>query len=115
MIKLENIHSLTDFKRNAKEFIEQLRATRTPLVLTVNGKAEVVVQNAEAFQAMLDRLQQAEEELAVLKQEALRQEISLGVEQIENGDYSEYDDQSLPSFLKTIQAKGQHRLTQREL
>lgn len=57
MIKLENIHSLTDFKRNAKEFIEQLRATRTPLVLTVNGKAEVVVQNAEAFQAMLDRLQ----------------------------------------------------------
>jgi len=43
MIELENIHSLSDFKRNAKEFIEQIKTTKSPLVLTVNDKAKVVV------------------------------------------------------------------------
>ena len=33
-------YSLTDFKLNAKEHLERLRATGRPEVLTVNGKAE---------------------------------------------------------------------------
>jgi hypothetical protein len=41
-IDLRNIHSLTDFKRNANAYVEQLQATQLPLVLTVNGKAAVV-------------------------------------------------------------------------
>ncbi len=41
MIELKNIHSLSDFKRNAKEFIERIKSTQSPMVLTVNGKAEV--------------------------------------------------------------------------
>lgn len=49
MIELKNIHSLSDFKRNAKEFIERIKSTQSPMVLTVNGKAEVVVQDAHAF------------------------------------------------------------------
>lgn len=46
MINLENIHPLTDFKRNVKQFIEHIKTTKSPLVLTVNGKAEIVVQDA---------------------------------------------------------------------
>ena len=42
MINLDNIHSLTDFKRNVKQFIERIKATTSPLVLTVNGREEVV-------------------------------------------------------------------------
>ncbi|MEH2064823.1 MAG: type II toxin-antitoxin system prevent-host-death family antitoxin [Nostoc sp.] len=49
-INLENIQSLTDFKRNAKDYLEQIKFTKSPLVLTVNGKAEVVVHEAQAFQ-----------------------------------------------------------------
>lgn len=56
MIQPKNIHSLTDFQRNAKEHIEKLRETGEPHVLTVNGKAEVIVQNAEAYQKLLDQL-----------------------------------------------------------
>ena len=48
-IDLRNIHSLTDFKRNANAYVEQLQATQLPLVLTVNGKAAVVVQEAGAL------------------------------------------------------------------
>jgi prevent-host-death family protein len=112
MIDLKNIHSLTDFKRNAKDFVEQVKVTKLPLVLTVNGKAEVVVQDAETFQATIARLKQAEEELQDLKLEALRGELSIGIEQIKSGAYTDYDDNSLPILLEDIKARGRKRLGQ---
>ena len=66
-INLQNIQTLTDFNRNAKDYVEKIKLTKSPLVLTVNGKAEVVVQEAQEFQKMLDRLQNLEEELQKLK------------------------------------------------
>ena len=48
-----DIHPLTDFKRNTSEFLSQLKATGKPLVLTVNGKAELVVQDAKSYQRLL--------------------------------------------------------------
>jgi prevent-host-death family protein len=112
MIDLKNIHSLTDFKRNAKDFVEQVKVTKLPLVLTVNGKAEVVVQDAETFQAMIERIRQAEEELQTLKLEALRRELSIGIEQIKSEVYTDYDDNSLPTLLEDIKARGRKRLGQ---
>ena len=64
--------SLTDFKRNVKHFIERIKATTSPLVLTVNGRAEVVVQDASAFQEIIDKLERTEEELRRLKSESLK-------------------------------------------
>jgi prevent-host-death family protein len=60
MIQLSDIHSLTDFKRNTAEFVRQVHETKNPLVLTVNGKASVVVQDAASFQDLLDRVERAE-------------------------------------------------------
>jgi prevent-host-death family protein len=48
------IHSLTDFKRKTTEFVKQLKETGSPVVLTVNGKAELVVQDAAAYQKLLE-------------------------------------------------------------
>ena len=48
------IHSLTEFKRNTTEFLQQIKKTKHPLVLTVNGKAELVVHDAESYQALLE-------------------------------------------------------------
>jgi len=50
----KDIHSLTEFKRNTTELVENLKRTKHPLVLTVNGKAELVVQDAESYQALLN-------------------------------------------------------------
>lgn len=50
----KDIHSLTEFKRNTTEFIEHLKQTKQPLVLTVDGKAELVVQDAESYQTLLE-------------------------------------------------------------
>lgn len=49
-----DIHSLTDFKRNTSDFIAQLKQTGKPVVLTINGKAELVVQDAASYQKLLD-------------------------------------------------------------
>jgi len=53
-LDLANIHSLSDFQRNAKHHIRRLKQSGKPAVLTVNGEAEVVVQSAEAYQKLLD-------------------------------------------------------------
>ncbi len=49
-----DIHSLTDFKRNTTEFLAQLKETGQPLVLTINGKAELVVQDAQSYQKLIE-------------------------------------------------------------
>jgi PHD/YefM family antitoxin component YafN of YafNO toxin-antitoxin module len=55
-----DIDSLSNFKRNTPKFIEQMKATKEPMVLTINGKAELVVQDAQAYQSLLDRIEYLE-------------------------------------------------------
>jgi prevent-host-death family protein len=55
-----DIHPLTDFKRNTAEFLTQLKQTGHPLVLTINGKAELVVQDAKSYQRLLDLAERLE-------------------------------------------------------
>lgn len=71
----EDIHPLTEFKRNTTGLVKQMKKTRRPVVLTVNGKAELVVQDANSYQRMLERLDRLE---AV---EAIRQ----GLQDVEEG------------------------------
>jgi prevent-host-death family protein len=56
----QDIHPLTDFKRNTSDFVSRMKKTRRPVVLTVNGKAELVVQDAKSYQQILDRLERFE-------------------------------------------------------
>jgi prevent-host-death family protein len=49
-----DIQSLTTFRRSSGDLMKQLKKTKRPLVLTVNGKAAAVVQDAEAYQRLLD-------------------------------------------------------------
>jgi prevent-host-death family protein len=83
MINLsKNRHSLTDFKRNTTEFVQRLKQIKHPVVLTVNGKAELVVQDAESYQKLLD----AFELLETLKG------IKLGLEQRSRGEGKKAED-----------------------
>jgi hypothetical protein len=50
----EDIRPLTDFKRSTPELLAHLRQTGRPMVLTINGKAELVVQDARSYQKLLD-------------------------------------------------------------
>ncbi|NER34212.1 MAG: type II toxin-antitoxin system Phd/YefM family antitoxin [Oscillatoria sp. SIO1A7] len=50
----KDVESLTNFKRNTASYLERIKESRRPLVLTVDGKAEVVVQDAESYQKLLE-------------------------------------------------------------
>ncbi|MBF8306068.1 MAG: putative antitoxin of toxin-antitoxin stability system [Acidobacteria bacterium] len=50
----KDIQSLTSFRRRSGDFMKQLKKSKRALVLTVNGKAAAVVQDAEAYQRLLD-------------------------------------------------------------
>ena len=56
----QDIRPLSNFKRNTPDFIQQLRETGRPVVLTVNGKAELVVQDAPSYQRLLDLIDRLE-------------------------------------------------------
>ena len=86
-LDLVNIHSLSDFQRNAKDHIRKLKESGKPAVLTVNGEAEVVVQSAEAYQELLD-----DRELL----NSIRS-ISRGLEQAKRGE-----GRGMQEFLKTL-------------
>jgi hypothetical protein len=60
MVDLRDIHSLTDFQRNTRDHIRHLKETGRAAVLTVNGRAELVVQDSEAYQRFLDLVAHAE-------------------------------------------------------
>jgi prevent-host-death family protein len=56
----KDIHSLSDFKRKTSKFLDRMRDSGHPVVLTINGKAELVVQDAASYQRLLDRLDETE-------------------------------------------------------
>jgi prevent-host-death family protein len=66
----QDIQSLTDFKRKTPEFLRRLKETGHPVVLTINGKAELVVQDAASYQRLfalaerLETIQAVKESLA---------------------------------------------------
>jgi prevent-host-death family protein len=58
----KDIQSLTTFRRRSGDFMKQLKKTKRPVVLTVKGKAAAVVQDAEAYQRLLDIAARADPE-----------------------------------------------------
>jgi prevent-host-death family protein len=61
MINLrDEIDTLSNFKRNTSEFLEQLKRTKKPVVLTINGRAELVVQDAGSYQRLLEYAEKLE-------------------------------------------------------
>ncbi|MGD1861715.1 MAG: type II toxin-antitoxin system prevent-host-death family antitoxin [Leptolyngbyaceae cyanobacterium] len=113
MIRVQDIRSLTDFRRHTKEFIERLRQTKAPMVLTVNGEAAIVVQEAAAFEAVAERLQQLEAEVQQLKVAGLTQALEVGVAQLEAGQYTTHTPATAANLITSIQTKGRAARAQR--
>lgn len=59
------IDSLTNFKRQTAQYLEQLHESGEPIVLTVNGKAQVVVQDVAGYQRLLELAAKADREETV--------------------------------------------------
>ena len=73
----------------------------------------MILQEAIVFQKMLNHIQRLEEELRQLKLETLKKEIHSGIEQIRNGEYSEYKEDSLSDLVEEIKSEGRQYLANR--
>lgn len=56
----KDIQAMTTFRRNPGKVMRHLKKTKKPLILTIHGKTEAVVQDAEAYQNLLDIAAQAD-------------------------------------------------------
>ena len=86
----EDIQPLTTFRRRSSEFLKQIKKSKRPVVLTVNGKAAAVIQDAEAYQRLLNIAAKAD------AREGIRQ----GLEDVRKGRT-----RSAEEFFKTFEAK----------
>ncbi|WP_017295699.1 type II toxin-antitoxin system Phd/YefM family antitoxin [Geminocystis herdmanii] len=91
MINLSrDIQSLSTFKRNTNDLISQMKQSGSPMILTVNGKAEIVVQDAISYQQLLDRIDRLETILGIQR----------GLADVKQGNT-----QSLDDFMKEMEIK----------
>lgn len=56
MFTIDSIRPVSDFSRKPAEHIKRLKKTGQPEVLTVNGKAELVIQDAKSYEEMVSLL-----------------------------------------------------------
>lgn len=70
-----DVQPLANFRDNPTELILQLKKTRRPIALTVDGKPEVVLQDPAEYEHMLDLLEAA----------GLHDAIRQGLEDVEAG------------------------------
>jgi len=65
VMEIREVRSVAEFQKNVEEYVSSLRQNRTPLLLTVDGHAEIVVQDAESYQRLVERLERAEAVIAI--------------------------------------------------
>lgn len=53
----EDVQPLSAFRANAAGFLDQVRATKRPLVLTQHGKSAAVVLDVDAYEALVDEVE----------------------------------------------------------
>jgi len=67
MFKSSDIHTVTEFTRKPAEHIKRLAKSKRPEILTVNGKAAIVVQDAETYEKMAALAEYADSILNIRK------------------------------------------------
>lgn len=60
MILPTDIDTLDNFKRQSKREIQKLKRSGRPKVLTINGKAAVIVQDASAYENLIRWMDQVD-------------------------------------------------------
>lgn len=53
----QDVQPLSAFRANAAGFLDQVRSTKRPLVLTQNGKSAAVVLDVDEYEALVEELE----------------------------------------------------------
>jgi len=74
------------------------------IIALTDDERQVLAQKIQSILLPSEELQK--------RREALQKDIALGVEQLKNGEYVEYDDASTLNLLETIKMRGKQKLQQ---
>lgn len=75
---LKNVQPVSFLKKNADEVVRQIRESQEPMMITVNGTVQAVIQDSVSYQKQQDQI-------------ALLQMLALGRKQIEEGKTTDHD------------------------
>lgn len=92
MNSLKHFQSLRYLATNACEVIEQVQATHRPVMITVNGEIQAVVQDIHGYQRLRDQI-------------ALLKILVFGKNAIEEGNVTDHDD-----FFAELEAEDQEEV-----
>lgn len=70
-IDIKNIKPLTEFRNHMKEYINELKAHKKPIILTQHGKGTAVLMDAEKYQELQDQIE-------------FMRKVALGLEDLKN-------------------------------
>ncbi len=71
----------------------------------VDSLAQIILSlSQEEYQILIEKIQKQQ------KIASLKQDIAAGIQQLQNGEYTEYDENTLPSLITSIKARGRERL-----
>jgi prevent-host-death family protein len=76
---VQNIQPVSYLKTNTSDVVKQVQATRQPVMITVNGKVQAVIQDPLSYQKMQDQL-------------TMLRILAHGQKQIEKGEVTDHDD-----------------------
>lgn len=110
MLDMLKRYPLSEFQQNTDDFMVMLKESQQPIVLTIDGEDALVVEDAIAYQEKLDRLTVAEEQINELKLVALRRDIQVGIDQLENGQYIDYTEETIDDLFDKIVTEGRAKL-----
>jgi len=68
----QDIKSLSDFRANAASYVQDLKRTKRPLVLTQNGRSSAILLDVAAYEALLEKIE-------------LLQDVQIARQQLEDG------------------------------
>ncbi len=87
---IEDIMPLSSFRQQASDIIKKMNTAKRPTFITINGKVAAVVQDAESYQQILDKIESLETMLSIAR----------GLEDISGGRVS-----SLESVSEKLKAR----------
>ena len=66
----------------------------------------------EEYQILVEKVQHSRltEQQKTQNIESLKQDIAAGIQQLQNGEYTEYDENNLSTLITSIKARGRERL-----
>lgn len=79
----------------------------------LDSLAQIILSlSEEEYKILVDKIHHSRlgERQAQQNSESLKKDIALGIEQLQNGQYTEYNESSLPNLITSIKLRGQEYL-----